>query len=83
MPREADSNWPAATKKYHADWWCARIARQQEIDKSIATARPSPNTSSTGHMRKREQYEWPALSPSRVLSPHRVLGVDADDELDD
>ncbi len=36
IPREADAKWPDATKKLHADWWQARIARQQEIDKSIA-----------------------------------------------
>ncbi|MFO0207599.1 MAG: DNA methyltransferase, partial [Betaproteobacteria bacterium] len=36
IPREADAKWPEATKKVHADWWQARIARQQEIDKSIA-----------------------------------------------
>ncbi|MBP9118731.1 MAG: site-specific DNA-methyltransferase, partial [Methyloversatilis sp.] len=36
IPRDADSNWPASTKALHTDWWQARIARQQEIDKSIA-----------------------------------------------
>jgi hypothetical protein len=36
IPREADAKWPDAAKKLHADWWHARIARQQEIDKSIA-----------------------------------------------
>ena len=28
--------WPDAAKKLHADWWQARIARQKEIDASIA-----------------------------------------------
>src|SRR5215208_2623236 len=36
VPREADAKWSDATKKMHAEWWQARIARQQEIDKSIA-----------------------------------------------
>ena len=36
IPREADGQWPEAAKKFHADWWEARIARQKEIDKSIA-----------------------------------------------
>ena len=36
IPREADTQWPEAAKKFHADWWEARIARQKEIDKSIA-----------------------------------------------
>ena len=36
IPREADAEWPDAAKKLHADWWQARIARQKEIDASIA-----------------------------------------------
>jgi len=36
IPREADSKWPDTATKLHADWWQARIARQQEIDRSIA-----------------------------------------------
>ena len=36
IPREADMSWPEAAKKLHADWWEARIARQKEIDASIA-----------------------------------------------
>jgi adenine-specific DNA-methyltransferase len=36
IPREADVKWPDAAKRLHADWWQARIARQVEIDKSIA-----------------------------------------------
>ncbi len=30
------TSWPDAAKKLHADWWQARIARQKEIDASIA-----------------------------------------------
>jgi adenine-specific DNA-methyltransferase len=36
VPREADSKWSENIKKLHVEWWEARIARQQEIDKSIA-----------------------------------------------
>src|SRR5438128_11887907 len=36
VPHGADDKWPEASKKLHSDWWHARIARQQEIDKSIA-----------------------------------------------
>ena len=36
IPREADAKWPDAAKKLHAEWWQARIARQKEIDASIA-----------------------------------------------
>ena len=36
IPREAEKSWPDTAKKSHADWWPARIARQKEIDASIA-----------------------------------------------
>jgi adenine-specific DNA-methyltransferase len=36
IPREADKAWPESAKKLHAEWWQARIARQEEIDASIA-----------------------------------------------
>src|SRR5665811_829154 len=36
IPREADESWPAEAKKLHEQWWEQRIARQQEIDASIA-----------------------------------------------
>ena len=36
IPRDADADWPDNVKKLHKDWWAARIARQQEIDASIA-----------------------------------------------
>jgi adenine-specific DNA-methyltransferase len=36
IPRDAETKWPEATRKLHAEWWQARIARQKEIDASIA-----------------------------------------------
>jgi len=36
IPRELDAKWSAKAKQLHADWWQARIARQKEIDASIA-----------------------------------------------
>ena len=36
IPREAEAAWSAQAKRLHADWWQARIARQKEIDASIA-----------------------------------------------
>ena len=33
ITREADAKWQDPAKKLHADWWQARVARQQEIDK--------------------------------------------------
>ena len=82
IPREADTKWPDTTKKLHADWWQARIARQQEIDKSIAAKaefeylydKPYPDN-------KKARVAGPFTVES--LSPHRVIGVDENDELID
>jgi adenine-specific DNA-methyltransferase len=82
IPREADAKWSDAAKKMHADWWQARIARQQEIDRSIAAKAEFEYL-----------YDKPYPDPKKVrvagpftvesLSPHRVLGVDENDELID
>ena len=82
IPREAGKDWPGAAKKLHADWWQARVNRQKEIDASIAARaefeylydRPYEN-------RKAVRVAGPFTVES--LSPHRVLGVDEDDELID
>lgn len=36
IPREAGADWPKAAQESHAKWWEQRIARQREIDASIA-----------------------------------------------
>ena len=36
IPREADAKWSDSAKQLHAEWWKQRIARQKEIDRSIA-----------------------------------------------
>jgi adenine-specific DNA-methyltransferase len=36
IPRDTDKSWPEPASRLHADWWEARIARQKEIDASIA-----------------------------------------------
>ena len=82
IPRETNAQWPEAAKKLHTDWWQARIARQQEIDKSIAAKaefeflydKPYPDP-------KKVRVAGPFTVES--LSPHRVLGVDENDELID
>jgi adenine-specific DNA-methyltransferase len=82
IPREPDAKWPDAVKKLHADWWRARIARQQEIDKSIAAkAEPKYLYDKPYDDKKKVRVAGPFTVES--LSPHRVLGVDEDDELID
>jgi adenine-specific DNA-methyltransferase len=82
IPREADKAWPDATKKLHADWWQARIARQQEIDKSIAAKAEFEYLYDKPYENKKcVRVAGPFTVES--LSPHRMLGVDEDDELID
>ena len=82
IPREAGADWPDAAKKHHADWWQARIARQQEIDKSIAAKADSEYLYDKPYAdNKRVRVAGPFTVES--LSPHRVLGVDENDELID
>ncbi len=82
IPREADDKWPAPARKLHDEWWQQRIARQKEIDASIASKaefeylydKPYPDN-------KRVRVAGPFTVES--LSPHRVLAVDENDELID
>ena len=82
IPREADANWPDALKQLHADWWQARIARQQEIDKSIAAKAEFEYLYDKPYENKKcVRVAGPFTVES--LSPHRMLGVDENDQLID
>jgi len=82
IPREADVNWPDAVKKLHADWWQQRIARQKEIDASIAAKADHEYLYDKPYEdKKKVRVAGPFTVES--LSPHRVLTVGADDELID
>ena len=82
IPREADAKWPEAAKKLHADWWQARIARQKEIDASIASKAEFEYLYDKPYDdNKKVRVAGPFTVES--LSPHRVLGVDENDELID
>ena len=82
VPREPDAKWPAAAKDVHAKWRQARIARQKEIDASIAAKAEFEFL-----------YDKPYVDKDRIrvagpftvesLSPHRTLAVDWNDELID
>lgn len=78
IPREADAKWPDAAKKLHADWWQARIARQQEIDKSIATKAEFEYLYDKPYQDKRRvRVAGPFTVES--LSPYRTLTLDEND----
>lgn len=82
VPREADAIWPDATKKLHAQWWELRIARQQAIDASIAAKAEFEFLYDKPYEdKKKVRVAGPFTVES--LSPHRVLGVDENDELID
>ena len=87
IPREAPANnekskWPDAAKKLHADWWKNRIARQKEIDASIAAKADNEFLYDKPYEdKKKVRVAGPFTVES--LSPHRVLGVDENDELID
>jgi adenine-specific DNA-methyltransferase len=82
IPREADAKWPDAARSTHADWWQARIARQKEIDASIAAKAEFECLYDKPYQDNRKvRVAGPFTVES--LSPHRVLGVDEDDELID
>ncbi|MEQ1777299.1 MAG: site-specific DNA-methyltransferase [Nitrosomonas sp.] len=82
IPREIDAQWPDTAKKFHADWCQARIARQQEIDKSIAAKAEFEYLYDKPYEdKKKVRVAGPFTVES--LSPHRALTVGADDELID
>src|SRR5207249_1717055 len=82
VPRDADPKWPDAARKLHTDWWHARIARQKAIDASIAAKAEFEYLYDKPYKDdKRVRVAGPFTVES--LSPHRVLGVDENDELID
>lgn len=82
IPREVDPKWPDAAKKLHADWWKNHIARQKEIDASIAAKAEYEYLYDKPYEdNKTVRVAGPFTVES--LSPHRVLGVDENDELID
>ena len=82
IPREADTKWSDAIKKLHADWWKQRIARQQEIDASIAAKADFEYLYDRPYEDKKKVRVAGPFTVESLL-PHRVLGVDEDDKLID
>lgn len=82
IPRETQSTWSDQAITLHANWWDARIARQKEIDASIAAKADSEYL-----------YDKPYEDKSKVrvagpftvesLSPHRTMIVNDDDTITD
>ena len=82
IPRDAADAWPEEVKRIHADWWEQRIARQKEIDASIAAKADYEYLYDKPYEdNKKVRVAGPFTVES--LSPHRLLGVDENDELID
>ena len=80
IPREASNNWSEPALSAHENWWKLRVARQVEIDKSIAQKADVELL-----------YDHPYEDKSKVrvagpftvesLSPHRVVAMDDRDDI--
>ncbi|ENB9663324.1 site-specific DNA-methyltransferase [Pseudomonas putida] len=82
IPREANKDWSDKAKQIHVEWWQARIARQTEIDASIAAKAEFEYLYDKPYENKKAvRVAGPFTVES--LSPHRTLGVDENDELID
>ena len=82
LPDKPIDPWPDKPTGLHRQWWEARIARQTEIDKSIAAKAEFEYLYDKPYEdKKRVRVAGPFTVES--LSPHRVLGVDENDELID
>ena len=82
VPRETGANWAADAKATHGEWWEQRIARQQEIDASIAAKAEFECLYDKPYEdKKKVRVAGPFTVES--LSPHRVLTVDENDGLVD
>jgi adenine-specific DNA-methyltransferase len=82
ISRDSDGDWPDKIKKIHDKWWKLRIARQKEIDASIAAKADSEFLYDKPYEdKKKVRVAGPFTVES--LSPHRVMNVDEDDNLID
>lgn len=82
IPREVDVKWPDSAKRAHAEWLRGRMDRQKKIDASIAAKAEFEYLYDRPYSDSRKvRVAGPFTVES--LSPHRVLGVDENDELID
>ncbi len=82
VPRERPEDWDPVAEPLIVEFWELRIARQKEIDASIAAKADYEYLFDKPYAdNKKVRVAGPFTVES--LSPHRVLGVDEDDELID
>ncbi|WP_288432030.1 site-specific DNA-methyltransferase [uncultured Deinococcus sp.] len=82
LPEQPADSWPADHAAVLAQWWEKRIARQKEIDASIAAKADSEFLYDRPYVdSKKVRVAGPFTVES--LSPHRMLALDANGELKD
>lgn len=82
LPEKPFDPWPDEPTNLHSAWWEARIARQKEIDASIAAKAEFEFLYDKPYDdKKKVRVAGPFTVES--LSPHRTLGMDENDELVD
>ena len=82
VPRELPDDWPVDAESLHAELWDTRIARQKEIDSSIArNAEFEYLYDKPYEDRNKARVAGPFTVES--ISPHRMLEVDENDEVFD
>ena len=80
IPRDAEDTWLDEAKELHAVWWKRRIARQKEIDDSIAANADYEYLYDKPYEdRGKVRVAGPFTVES--ISPHRVLGVDENGDI--
>ena len=82
IPRDADESWPEEALELQRQWWELRMARQKEIDASIAALADYEYLYDKLHEdRSKVRVAGPFTVES--ISPHRVLGVDENGDVID
>ncbi len=82
LPAQPRDPWDADPTDLHRRWWEARIARQREIDASIAAKADFEYLYDRPH-EDRNTVRTAGPFTVESLSPHRTLAVDENDELID
>ena len=80
LPEQPRDPWDAEATDLHGRWWDERIARQQEIDASIA-AKADFEYLYDRPFEDRKVVRTAGPFTVESISPHRTLGVDENDEL--
>ncbi|MCX6360057.1 MAG: site-specific DNA-methyltransferase, partial [Armatimonadetes bacterium] len=82
LPEYPVDPWPERPTQLHKAWWEARIARQKEIDASIA-ARAEYETLYDKPYEERSKVRVAGPFTVESLSPVRMVGWDEDEEMHD